>query len=55
MGILNNFYQVNDGNVTGFNNLYFAKMSGGNELGRITFNQPLNLTDSGVQNLLQNL
>ena len=36
-GIISNFNLVNSGNVTGFTNLYFAKMSGSDELGRITF------------------
>ncbi|HBB04771.1 TPA: hypothetical protein DCZ39_07965 [Patescibacteria group bacterium] len=32
--------------------MFFAKMSGSNELGRITFNTGLDLTDTGTQNFL---
>ncbi len=52
-GIINNFTGVDSSNVTGFTNLFFAKMSGSNELGRITFATGLDLTDTGTQNFLQ--
>lgn len=54
-GINNNFNLVSGGNVTWFTNLYFARLSWSDELGRITFPGALNLTDSAVQTLLQNL
>lgn len=55
-GIDNNFDTVDDSNVTAFTDLYFAKLSWAvDELGRITFPIALDLTDTGVQTLLQNL
>ncbi len=50
--ILNNFSSVNNSNVSSFTGLYFAKMSGSNELGRIIFYTWLDLTDTGTQNFL---
>ncbi len=50
--ILNNFNQVTNDNVNYFTGLYFAKNSGSNELGRITFYTWLDLTDTGTQNFL---
>lgn len=54
-GIHTNLDGATGGNVTAYSGLYFTKMSGGEELGRITFPGSLDLTDSGVQMLLQNL
>lgn len=54
-GIANNFDEITGGNVTAFSWLYFGKLSWADELGRITFPMALDLTDSGVQTLLQNL
>lgn len=51
-GIMNNFSSINSNNVSNFSGLYFAKMSGSNELGRITFATGLDLTDTGTQNFL---
>jgi hypothetical protein len=50
-GITNNLNQVNNSNVTGFNGLYFEL----NNLGKITFNTGLDLTDTGTQIFLQGL
>lgn len=55
LSIDNNFDTVTGGNATAFTNLYFAALSWLTELGRITFPNPLDLTDSDTQTLLQNL
>jgi hypothetical protein len=41
--------------MTEFVSLYFAVLSGDQEIGKIQFMGPTDLTDTGVQNLLQNL
>ncbi len=50
--IMNNFNLVTNSNVSNFTGLYFAKMSGSDELGRIIFYTGLDLTDTGTQNFL---
>lgn len=54
-GILNNFSEVTNENVTVFSGLYFAKLSGSDELGKLTFPRELDLTDTGVNEMLQSL
>lgn len=51
--VKNNLNTVTNGNVSSFSGLYFAKLSGSDELGRFTFSTWLDLTDTGVQNFLQ--
>ncbi|MFZ2151083.1 MAG: S8 family serine peptidase [Candidatus Absconditicoccaceae bacterium] len=50
--IQNNLNTVTNNNVNNFSGLYFARMSGSNELGRITFYTGLDLTDTGTQDFL---
>lgn len=56
LSIANNLNLVYSGNVNNFSGLYFEKIDeNGDALGRLTFNNPLNLADSETTDFLKNL
>jgi len=53
--IANNLNLVNTNNVSSFSGLYFEKSIDGTPVGRLTFTNTLDLSDSATQEFLQNL
>jgi hypothetical protein len=53
--IANNLNLVNTNNVADFSNLYFEKSIDGTPVGKLTFTNALDLSDSATQEFLQNL
>lgn len=51
-GIRTNLDTVQDSTIPNFSWLYFAKMSGADEIGRIIFPSEINLFDTGTQNFI---
>lgn len=53
--IANNLNLVNTNNVASFSGLYFEKSINGTPVGKLTFSNPLDLSDGATQEFLQNL